>query len=80
MNKKRRKILVKKLIIILLNITLFILVIGSYQSNINKEAFVKSNKPVKVLVVNIICSSKSSTRCNLLYNNKYYSTESPGNI
>ena len=53
-------------------LAVFVFTVSDYVDIKNKENFIKHNKPVKVYILNIYRFAKSSSTCDVTYNNSVY--------
>ena len=71
----KMKIRIKKInncIYFIFFIAVSIFTVSAYLDIENKEKFIKHNKPVKVYILNIYRFAKSSSTCDVTYNNSVY--------
>jgi hypothetical protein len=53
-------------------LAVLVFTVSAYVDIKNKENFIKHNKPVKVYILNIYRFAKSSSTCDVTYNNSVY--------
>lgn len=63
---------IKNYIYFIFFIAISVFTASAYFDIKNKENFIKNNKPVKVYILNIHRFAKSSSTCDIKYNNRIY--------
>ena len=71
-NRENSIMKIKNFIYFIFFIAISVFTASAYFDIKNKENFIKNNKPVKVYVLNIHRFAKSSSTCDIKYNNRIY--------